>query len=276
MEAKLNISIVTVGMNHLKYIKSLLNSLYGDGKPESSFEMIYIDNCSSDGSIDFIKEYYPSVRIIENTMPCGFGENNNKGAALANGKYIAIINPDIILEKNSLDNLYKYSENVKYDCIVVPKLLNLDRTLQYSVRGFITPWVFIMRFLTLGNDKTTNKTVENYLCKNINTDQIQFIDWAIGAALFLSTDLYKKLNGFDPSYFLYVEDVDLCLRSWDMGSPVIYYPKSEMIHNHLRASTKINKRTLNHIKSILIYFFKHGIFVGPKKSTSSLKLILEN
>lgn len=262
-------------MNHLNYIKSLLKSLYIDHIPEYSFEMIYVDNCSTDNSVAFIEKNYPLVKIIINKVPLGFGENNNKGVSFSTGEYIAIINPDIIFQKKSLDFLYRYSESLNFNCILAPKLLNIDRSLQFSVRGFITPWVFVMRFFTGGNDTTKNKVVENYLCKNINPNQIQFIDWALGAALFLKAELYKKLQGFDPSYFLYVEDVDFCLRSWKIGAPVVYYPDSEMIHNHLRNSQEFNKKSLMHLKSLIIYFLKHGIFVKSKKNTSLYKLSIE-
>ncbi|MCG2793092.1 MAG: glycosyltransferase family 2 protein [Weeksellaceae bacterium] len=265
-ENNIDISIVTVGMNHIDYLKPLLKSLFVDYPSKFSVEMIYVDNCSKDDSVKFLEENYPQVKIIKNSIPLGFGENNNRGALSAQGKYIAIINPDITFLQNSLDNLYIYSETLNKNVILAPKLLNPDFTLQHSVRGFITPWVFIMRLLTKGNDKTDNKIVQNYLCKNIDADKIQLIDWAIGAALFLKLDHYKDMQGFDSSYFLYVEDVDLCLRSWKNGNPVLFYPKSELVHNHLRSSTKLNKRTLMHIKSLFTYFRKHGIFVKSLKN----------
>lgn len=265
MKESIQISIITVGMNHLNFLKTLLQSLYKDNRPKLSFEMIYVDNCSSDDSICFIEKNYPDVIIIKNKEILGFGENNNKGARNAKGKYIAIINPDIIFLDGTLDLLWDKAEKLNYNCILAPKLLNLDKSFQYSVRGFLTPWVFMMRFLTIGNDQSKSKIVENYLCKNINQNETQLIDWALGAALFMNTTLFRKLQGFDESYFLYIEDVDLCLRSWKINVPVIYYPDSKCIHNHLRSSSMINKRTLFHLKSYFVYFWKHGLFVKSYK-----------
>ena len=102
------IAIITVGMNHLLYLKVLLRSLYKENIPQASIEMIYVDNCSSDGTVEYIRQNYPQVRIVENQKPLGFGENNNKGVLASIGKYIAIINPDIVLHKGSLDFLYEY------------------------------------------------------------------------------------------------------------------------------------------------------------------------
>ncbi|WP_312761394.1 glycosyltransferase family 2 protein [Epilithonimonas sp.] len=268
----IEVSIITVGMNHLHYLKSFLDSLYNLNLPKVSFETIYVDNCSTDGSVDFIKKNYPSVKIIENKNVLGFGENNNKGAEVAVGKYIAIMNPDLVFLKDSIDNLYNYSETLGFDSVVAPKLLNPDGTIQNSVRGFITPWVFVARLMTGGNDNTKNKIVQNYLCENMDVDKPQFIDWSIGAALFFKAHLYKKLNGFDPAYFLYMEDVDVCLRVWKLNSAVVYYPKSEIIHNHLRASRKVGKKMFMHFKSLLLFFSKNGIFIKSKKNNSAYSL----
>lgn len=104
------ISVITVGMNHLSYIKELYKSLYQDYQPSVSFEAIYVDNCSSDGSVEFLRENYPQVKIIKNDIPKGFGENNNIGAFASTGKYLAIINPDVSFMEGSLDSLYEFME----------------------------------------------------------------------------------------------------------------------------------------------------------------------
>ena len=254
----IKISIITVGMNHLSYLKNLLYSVY-QIEQNISLEMIYVDNCSVDGSIDFIRKEYPLVRILANEKPQGFGENNNKGVLAASGKYIAIINPDIVLAPNSLKELYDYAESDQNWGILVPKLLNPDGSTQHSIRGYITPHILINRFLTKGNDKASNKAVEKYLCKELDNNKIQPVNWAIGAALFLKKDFYAQLGGFDQDYFLYMEDEDLCLRAWKNNKPVMYIPTSVMTHNHLRGSSKIGKKTFMHLKSMFTFFKKHGL-----------------
>ena len=107
----IQISIITVGMNHLSYLKPLLASIYGENEPKTPFEMIYVDNCSTDGSVEYIRANYPQVKVIVNTEPLGFGENNNKGVFASTGKYIAIINPDIVMHSGSLDRLFNFAES---------------------------------------------------------------------------------------------------------------------------------------------------------------------
>ena len=256
------ISIITVGMNHLSYMKKLLASIFDANNISIPIEMIYVDNCSTDGSVEYIKNKYPQVKILKNIKPLGFGENNNKGVFASSGKYIAIINPDIVLSKNSLDILFRYAESNSNYGILVPKLLNPNGSIQYSVRGFVSVKALFYRFLSKGNDNTNNKIVSRYLCKNLDIEKNQPVDWAIGAALFLKKDFYASLGGFDQDYFLYMEDEDLCLRSWKLHMPVIYLPQSVMTHNHLRGSSKLGKKTMFHLRSVLTFFKKHGLNIG--------------
>lgn len=258
------ISIITVGMNHGKYMRDLLPSVYSTNVTYSKeYEMIYVDNCSTDDSVEYISKHYPQVTIIRNKKALGFGENNNKGVLAAHGEYIAIINPDIILQEGCLERLYEYAESNPKAGVIVPRLLNPDGSLQYSVRRYVNLRSLMARGLTKGKDETDNDNVGQYLCKDIDYSKIQEIDWSIGAALFMKRELYATLGGFDTDYFLYMEDEDLCLRSWKIGSPVIYNPQSSMIHNHLRASSKIGKKMFIHIKSLLTFFKKHGL--SPKR-----------
>jgi len=264
------ISVVTVGMNHRKYLEALYHSLYIANKPQVSFEAIYVDNCSKDDSVNFIKNNYPQVKIITNNKICGFGENNNRGVMASQGEYIAIINPDIVCQKDSIDVLYNYLVENPNVGIVAPQLLNPDLSIQYSVRSFMSLKMLFYRLLSKGNDLSCNTSVSDYLCKNLDFNKTQPVDWAMGAALMLSKHNYAKLGGFDQDYFLYVEDEDLSLRSWKSGMPVIYVPCAKMIHNHLRGSSKLGKKTFMHIKSMCIFFKKHGFNINSYRSTYNI------
>lgn len=260
------ISIITVGMNHLKYIKDLLPSIYTSSISHNmscEIEMIYVDNCSSDGSIEFIRQNYPQVKILQNQQALGFGANNNKGVLAAHGEYIAIINPDIVIKGDALSQMLSYAVEHAEVGIIVPQLLNPDGSLQFSVRRYIDIKSLVSRCLTKGKDNVNNDNVNHYLCKDIDCSKIQEIDWAIGAAMFMKREVYAELGGFDIDYFLYMEDEDICLRSWKMKKSVVYLPTAKMVHNHLRASSKIGKKMFIHMKSMMTFFRKHGF--SPKR-----------
>ena len=254
-----NVSIITIGMNHLRFIQNLYRTLLTEHRPKISFEVIYVDNCSQDGSVEWLSETYPEVKIIKNDNVLGFGENNNIGVMASTGRYIAIINPDIEFLDDAIDKLYQYAEKMKGDFgILAPKLLNPDRSVQYSARNFITIRTFLNRAISRGNDETNNSSVGNYLCKNMETGKVQPVNWVMGAALFLPRDMYAKLGGFDLSYFLYMEDEDLCLRAWKKGRQVIYCGDIAVIHNHQKGSRKVGKKMLIHFQSLFTFFRKHG------------------
>lgn len=255
----IDVSIITVGMNHLRFIKQLYRTLFAEHPPRVSVEAIYVDNCSKDGSVAWLRENYPNVRIIQNEEPKGFGENNNIGVRASSGKYVAIINPDIEFLDDAIDRLYQYAENNKDAIgILAPKLLNPDRTIQYSARNFITLRSFFYRALARGNDKFS---AGNYLCKDMDTDSVQPVNWVIGAVMFMSREHYDRLGGFDTDYFLYMEDEDMCLRTWKMGRQVVYCGNISVIHNHMRGSKKIGRMMFIHFQSLFTFFRKHGLNV---------------
>ena len=254
-----DISIITVGMNHLSYVKEMLRSLYEEGKPACSFEMIYVDNCSTDGTCAYIAERYPEVKIIKNEEKYGFARNNNIGARHAQGRYILILNPDIVLTKGAIDQLYEYALSHPASGIVAPQLQNRDHSLQYSVRRFPSLKILFNRIMTNGDDSSENHYVENYLQKNLPLNTPSEVDWCMGAAFLISRPFYNELGGFDENFFLYVEDMDICYRCWQANKKVIYYPLAQMMHIHQRNSRHFNKRTWIHLKSFL-YFFRKNRF----------------
>lgn len=252
-------------MNHLRYLKDLLPSVYNRITPPpisqnvaDEVEMIYVDNCSNDGSVEYISENYPRVTIIQNQQALGFGENSNKGVLAAHGEYIAIINPDIVIKGDALWRMLEYAKDYPEVGIIVPQLLNPDGTLQRSVRRYINVKSLVSRGLTKGRDSADNEKINRYLCKDIDCSKTQEVDWAIGAAMFMKRELYAELGGFDTDYFLYMEDEDICLRSWKLKRPVVYLPAAQMTHNHLRASSKIGKKMFIHMTSMMTFFKKHG------------------
>ncbi|GHU81783.1 glycosyl transferase [Bacteroidia bacterium] len=253
------ISIIMVTMNHLPLLKETLRSLFITAKPTVSFELILVDNCSTDGTVDYVREAYCTVHIIENKKIQGFAKNNNDGEKVATGKYILILNPDIILKKPSaIDQMYRYLKENDSVGIVAPRLLNPDLSVQYSARRFMTVKLLLLRILTNGKDDSNNATVQNYLMPDMPDDlQPVEVDWCLGAALLFQKNFYDQLGGFDEKFFLYVEDTDICQRCWAAGKRVVYLPQVQMIHVHQRNSAHLNKKTFIHLKSLFYFFCKN-------------------
>ena len=250
-------------MNHLTFIKRLLKSIFDDHRPTMDFEFVMVDNCSTDGTVDFVRNHYPQVKIIQNTEVAGFAANNNKGTRASSGKVLAFINPDIQLLEGSIDAMVHCVNNHPGVGIVCPQLLNEDLSFQYSVRRFMNIKILFNRFLSLGRDHATNLSVSNYLMKDLRlSTHFVPVDWAIGAAFVMKREVYDAIGGFDERYFLYVEDMDFCLRCWQHGKMVVYLPEVKMIHTHRRLSRNLfNMHFWIHLQSACYFFYKHGFYV---------------
>jgi len=260
----MKLSIVIVNMNHLNKLKNLFISLYGAGQPSCSHEIILIDNCSTDGSVEYIEALYPEAIIQRNTHIQGFATNNNQGVRLASGEYIFICNPDVIVLPGAVDSLLSYYEQRSEVGILCPQLLNSDMTHQASVRRFHNLQVLVSRAFSRTKDTSENPIVRRYLMLDFDRNQIQPIDWALGAAMLLHRTVYETLKGFDEKFFLYVEDVDLCLRCWQAGYEVVYYPDAICIHDHQKGSARgINRMVWYHLKSMVYFFYKHQLLWRP-------------
>lgn len=233
---KLSVIIVTYNS---KEIISCIESVYAT--LHFPFEIIMVDNHSSDDVAKKIRDIYPDVTVIENTTNKGYGTACNQAIKIACGKHILILNPDIILEQNTVAELLSYLTKNKRAKIVSCKLKNADGTTQDSFREFPAITLLLKRQINT-RFRTKNNTAKepSKPCK---------VDWVSGAFMLLRDKYY-----FDERFFLYFEDVDLCKTIDD----VYYYPHVSAQHTAKRESARNLKLTFFHAQSALRYFLKHS------------------
>lgn len=216
-------------------ILNCLTSIYST--ITTHFETIVVDNNSSDDSVEKIREQFPELKIIKNNINKGYGAACNQAIKVAQGKHILILNPDIVLEENTVEELLKYIEQNREAKIVSCKLKNADGTVQDSFRKFPTIASLILRQFISKNIKELTAPTK--------------VDWVSGAFMLMRDKYY-----FDEKFFLYFEDVDLCKTVGD----VYYYPLISATHLARRESKRNFKLAIIHAKSALKYFSKHGFF----------------
>jgi len=255
------LSIVIVNYNAKKYLEQCLSFIYENTK-KINFEIILIDNCSSDNSSEMVKREFPEVKLIQNAINKGFAKANNQAIIKSKGKYILLLNPDTIFLSNILEELISFLERNKKVGIVAPRLLNKDLTIQGSARAFpdiTTAFFGRTSFLTKLFPKS------KYVKKNILFKDELFmkdakeVDWLSGAYMLIRSKAIKEVGLLDENYFMYFEDVDLCKRMWNNGWKVVYYPKAEIIH-YVGGSTKNQKIALiiELHKSAYIFYKKYN------------------
>ena len=223
------ISIIIVSYNVKSYLSNSIDSIMKSSIKD--FELIIIDNNSFDGSTDYISNNYPLAKLIPNSSNVGFGKAVNQGAKIANSDYLLILNPDTIIEEDTLEILVKYIEtNVKIG-IVGPKILNADGSLQVSCkRSFPTIKSAIPKILGLDKLFPNSKLFGRYNLTFLDPDKNHVVDAVSGSCMLIRNKVFKKIAGFDERFFMFGEDIDICLRTWKANFEVHYLPETKIVH----------------------------------------------
>jgi len=241
---KIELSVIIVNHNGLKYLKNCLDSLY-ENLQNTTFEIIVIDNNSNDKSCSYIKENYPNVILIESKENLGFGKGNNLGVKNAKGKIILLLNNDTVLLDSIAPAIEILTKNENIGILTV-KMLDGNKKYIPSVGKFPSP-LKMLKFSFL-NEKRLE-----FISGKFDSNKIYNVDWVSGAFMLIRKKDYDAVRGFDPDYFMYVEDVDLCKRMTDIGKECVFIPSLSYIH-----FVGFNKtREIFLIKGYQIYANKH-------------------
>ena len=202
------VSIIIVNYNGKELLQKCLDSLLKVNY--DNFEIILVDNNSTDGSVEFITKNYPSLIIIKLDSNKGFAEPNNVAAKISKGKYLLFLNNDTVVTPNFIFEMVKVMETDKKIAICQSLLLKPDGSVDSSGD-------FIDHLGVVYNSKT-------------EIDEIREVSSARGASMLVRSDIFEKLDGFDQKFFVTFEDVDLCWRSWILGYRVLIIPTSIVYH----------------------------------------------
>lgn len=242
---KIQLSLIIVNYNGLKYLKDCFDSFYA--KLENiAFEIIVIDNNSSDASCQYIKDNYSEIILIESKINHGFGKGNNEAVKRAKGEYLLLINNDTIL----IDQLKPVLDFLESDKNVGAVGINmLDANRHYIPAAGVFPnkrnMLQLKKLLDVNSDFINNKFTKN------NYD----VDWICGSFMMVPKHVFEKINGFDEDYFMYVEDVDFCKKIENIGLRRVFLPNSSYIHFVGFKKSK-NKMLINGYKTYISKHFK--------------------
>lgn len=220
------VSIVILSYNTSELLSKCLKSIFAHVK--SDFEVIVVDNASKDESVAMVKENFKKVRLIENSKNSGFAGGCNLGAAHAKGEHVLFLNSDAEVKNDPLPTLLQaFKENV--DVGVVGGILeNYNGSLQRSFGDFYTV-PNIITLLFVGESGELKKYVD---------DKEKQVDWVSGGFMMADLAHFKSVKGFNESYFMYIEDMDLCYRIKKKGLRVYVNPKARIKHLGQGSSNK--------------------------------------
>lgn len=258
------ISIIIVTFNSEEFIKECIDSIYNQTK-RSEFEILLIDNNSSDNTIKIVYKEFPDVRIIRNTKNTGFASANNKGIKRAYGDYLLFLNPDTYLVNDALSVMKEFLQKNRMSGCAGARLEYYNDKFQLSCRKFPNVInVFFGRKSVFRHFFPRNPISRDYMMENLDYSKIQEVDWVMGAAMMIKMDVLKEIGLFDERYFLFVEDTDLCYRMRREGYLIHYLPEAIIKHYHGGSvRKKFNVSQMYHNLSMYKFFKKYNFKNKP-------------
>jgi N-acetylglucosaminyl-diphospho-decaprenol L-rhamnosyltransferase len=256
-----DVSVVVVTWNALPWLEQCLESVRGR-------EVVVVDHGSTDGTVEFVRERFPDVRVIEQENK-GMGGGNNAGMRAADGRYFFLLNSDAWVVDDGLDKLIAFADANPEAAVVGPKLLNTDGTLQRSVRGEPTVWRLATEYLFIRKLAPRSKRLNPLYRGDFGHDRVAEVDWLFGPALLVRREAADAVGLFDEDFFMFSEEVDWMTRFRRAGWTVMFFPDAEVVY--VGGASHGGRMYVENLRGHLRWFAKHR---GAKDAERVRKLLL--
>ena len=219
----MKIAIVILNWNGKKLLEQFLPSVVNFSLRDAT---IYLaDNASTDASIGYVKEFFPAVKIVENTINGGYAKGYNDALRSIDADIYCLLNSDIEVTENWLKPIIKVFKSDKKTAIIQPKLLDFNDKTKFEYAGAAGGFIDLFGY----------PYCRGRIFNHLETDKAQFNDetdilWASGACLFIRSNVYHLLDGLDEDYFAHQEEIDLCWRAKNCGYKIKYVGTSSVYH----------------------------------------------
>jgi GT2 family glycosyltransferase/lipopolysaccharide/colanic/teichoic acid biosynthesis glycosyltransferase len=224
------LSVIIVNYNVRAFLETCLRSL-AKALDSIEGEVIVVDNASDDGSVEMLKQKFPAVKIIINDRNIGFAAANNRALKDANGKYILLLNPDTVVQEDTLRVMCDFLDRDESVGLAGCKILNPDGSLQLACRrSYPTPWVAFTKIVGLSTLFPMSKLFGRYNLAYLDPDGSYEVDAVSGSFMFIRRSLIADVGELDEQFFMYGEDLDLCYRIKKAGWKIYYVHSTKVIH----------------------------------------------
>lgn len=237
------ISVIVVSYNTRDLLLDCLRTLYACTEVE--FEVIIVDNASRDGSPDAVEREFPGAHVLRQTENLGFGRANNAGLQQASGRFILLLNSDVTVKEGAVDRMSDFLLLHPEAGAVGPKLVRPDGRLDLACRrGFPTPRASFYRMAGLSKLFPGSPRFNQYNLGYLANGELHEIDAGTAACLMVRRVAVDQVGLFDPDFFMYGEDLDLCFRLKEGGWKIFYMPSAEAVHIKGASSRQQTSRML--------------------------------
>jgi hypothetical protein len=256
-----HVSAVVVTFDALPWIEKCLGSLRG-------VETVVVDNGSSDGTVAFVRERFPEVRLIESENR-GLGAGWNIGLRETAGAYVLLLNADAWLREEALERLCEFADTRPRAAVIGPRLLNPDGTLQRSVRGYPTLWRLATEYLFLRKLAPGSSALNAFYGGSFDHDEVREVEVVMGACMLLRREAVEQVGECDEDYFLFSEETDWCYRFREAGWEVVFFSGAECVH--VRGASHSGRLYRENLRGHLLFLWKHR---GAKEAERARRLLL--
>ena len=257
-----DLSVVVVSWNVRDLLRQCLNSIL-DTRSPLLVEVVVVDNASTDDSVEMVRAEFPSVCLITNTENRGFPAANNQGIAVAQGRYVLLLNSDAEVVGEALATMVAYADTHTDVGVIGPQLLNPDGSVQSSRRRFPTVATAFFESTWL-EPYAPLRMLERYYVLNQPDDATLDVDWVKGAALMARWEAIEQVGPMDEGFFMYSEELDWCRRFREAGWRVVYLPTAQVIHHEGKSSEQVVASRHIYFQTSKVRYFRkyHGRVVA--------------
>lgn len=262
-QKKIDVSFVIIEYHSLDDVLVCVDSIKRNTS-NFNYEIVISSNSRyEDSKQEELRTKRPDIIWSFNEENGGFAYGMNRGISVTKGEFIILQNPDTTVQNNQLSNVLDYLRQNEDVGILGPQIRNNAGEVQDTCRPFLTPRMIVSRLV---KRKIYKKGA--ILDNAFNYNEIQSVDWVIGAYMITSRKSLEKVGLLNERFFMYVEDMEWCLRFWEKGLKVVYYPPLVINYEGDRKSTlgkkskllpfSFNKYTRIHLKNYSIFLKEHG------------------
>jgi N-acetylglucosaminyl-diphospho-decaprenol L-rhamnosyltransferase len=220
-----DVSVVVVNYNTKEHLLACIDSLSGEGVGM----VVVADNGSTDGSAQALAEHHPTAKWVPTGANLGYGTGANIGAALADGAYVLVTNPDVTFEPGAVTTMRRFLGTNPKVAIVGPRIVDAAGELYPSARRF-PDMMEALGHGIVGQFWAGNPFSRRYRMTDWDHARRREVDWVSGSCFLARREAWDEVGGFDTTFFMYLEDVDLCRRLRDKGWSIAYEPAAQVTH----------------------------------------------
>ncbi len=251
----IDLSIVIVNWNTRDYLIGALESLYNQ-ESDIQFEVIVVDNNSSDRSAESVSNQFPQAILISNKSNTGYAEGNNQGLKCSQGKYVLLLNPDVILPVGSLNASIAWMEKRPEVGALGVRLVNPDGSVQRSVRGFPTPMAVLYEATGLSRLLPRSQTFGAYRMTYFTYREEAEVDQPMGTFLLIPRRTLDQVGLLDERFTIFFNEVDWCYRAKKLGWKIVFSPIFDVIHYGGGSTRQVKPKMAWESRRGLLDFYK--------------------